>query len=284
MQKRSLAVLVALLSPVVVLAQQEPLRVNWVPGPKTVDLGSVAQLELPEGYVFLNAKDTRTLQEAMGNVPDGTEVGLVAPISDEEEWFVVFDYNEVGYIKDDDKNEIDADAILKGIRNGTEEANKVRKERGIPAIHVVGWQQQPTYDERTNNLTWGIIGRDDEGGQVVNFNVRLLGRKGFISATLVEDADKVAAARPHLDTLLESFSYKQGNRYAEFRSGDKMAKYGLAALVAGGAGAVAVKTGLFAGLLKVLAKGGKAIVLLAVAMVAGIGKFLRRLFQNDTRA
>lgn len=284
MARHALPTLVALLFPAVVLAQEAGPKVNWVSGPTTVDLGSVAQLSLPEGYVFLNAGDTRTLQEAMGNVPDGTEVGLVAPASDDENWFVVFDYNEVGHVKDDEKDKIDANAILKGIKEGTEEANKVRKEKGVSAIHVVGWQQAPTYDERTHNLTWGILGRDDDGGRVVNFNVRLLGRKGFVSATLVEDADKIVAARPHLDLLLGAFSYKQGNRYAEYRPGDKLAKYGLAALVAGGAGAAAVKTGLFAGLIKVLAKGGKAIVLAAVAVFAGLAKLLRKIFQNDTRA
>jgi uncharacterized membrane-anchored protein len=284
MRKRTFLALVTLLLPGAALAQQQAPKVNWVRGPKAVDLGSVAQLNLPAGYVFLNASDTRTLQEAMGNVPDGTEVGLVAPASDDESWFVVFDYNDVGHVKDDEKDSIDANAILKGIKEGTEEANKVRAQKGVSAIHVVGWQQAPKYDERTHNLTWAILGRDDQGGRVVNFNVRLLGREGFVSATLVDDAGKIGAARPHLDRILDAFSYKQGNRYAEFRPGDKLAKYGLAALVAGGAGAVAVKTGLLAGLFKILAKGGKAIVLLVVGAVAAIGRFLRRLFQNDTRA
>jgi len=284
MRRRTLLALVALLSPAVVLAQQQGPKVNWVVGPKTVDLGQVAQLSLPEGYVFLNAADTRTLQEAVGNVPDGKEVGLVAPASDDENWYVVFDYAQVGYIKDDEKDKIDADAILKGISQGTEEANKVRAEKGASAIHVVGWQQPPQYDESTHNLTWAIIGQDDEGGRVVNFNVRLLGRKGVVSATLVEDEAKIVAARPHLDRILSAFSYKPGSRYAEFRSGDKMAEYGLAALVAGGAGAVAAKTGLLAVLFKVLAKGGKAIVLLVAGAVAGLMSLLKRIFQNDTRA
>jgi uncharacterized membrane-anchored protein len=284
MRRRMFSALVALLFPVAALAQQQAPKVNWIRGPKTVALGSVAELALPQGYVFLSASDTRTLQEAMGNVPDGREVGLVAPASDDESWFVVFDYNDVGHVKDDEKDKIDAPAILKGIKEGTEEANKVRAQKGVSAIHVVGWQQAPTYDERTHNLTWGILGRDDQGGRVVNFNVRLLGREGYVSATLVDDADKIGAARPHLDRILDAFSYKQGNRYAEFRPGDKLAKYGLAALVAGGAGAVAVKTGLLAGLLKILAKGGKAIVVLVVGAVAAIGRFLRRIFQNDTRA
>ena len=284
MRRSMVSALVALLAPAAVLAQPEAPKVNWVEGPKTVDLGQVAQLALPEGYIFLNAEDARAMQEAMGNVPDGREVGLVAPASNDEHWFVIFDYNEVGHIRDDEKDKIDANALLGSIREGTEEANKVRVKKGASAIHVVGWQQPPKYDDRTHNLTWGIIGQDDGGDRVVNFNVRLLGRKGVISATLVDDETNIVAARPHLDRILGSFSYKQGSRYAEFRPGDKLAEYGLMALVAGGAGAVAAKTGLLAALFKVLAKGGKAIVLLVAAAVAGLVKLLKKLFQNDTTA
>jgi uncharacterized membrane-anchored protein len=59
-------------------------------------------------------------------------------------------------------------------------------------------------------------------------------------------------------------------------SGDKVAEYGLVALVAGGAGAAAAKAGLFASLFKVIAKGGKAIVLLLIGLGVGIKKMFTR--------
>ncbi len=283
--RRVLGGVVALLVTTVTLgAQEQPPKVTWLPGPGQVDLGSVAQLDLAEGYVFLNAADARKLLAAVGNVPDGSELGLVAPAADDQNWFVVFDYSEVGYVKDDDKDNIDAAAILKGIREGTEEANKVRKEKGVPGLHVIGWQQPPYYDSATHNLSWGILAKDDGGEQVVNFNVRLLGRQGYVSATLVDDAAKIAAARPHLDQIVSAFSYKSGSKYAEFRPGDKVAEYGLMALVAGGAGAAAAKTGLLAALGKVLVKACKAVVLLVVAALAAIRKLLKAVFGNDSRA
>jgi uncharacterized membrane-anchored protein len=265
-------------------AQDRAPNVNWVPGPATVDLGDVAQLDLAEGYVFLDAADAGKLLAAAGNVPDGSEVGLVAPAAEDESWFVVFDYQEVGYVRDDDKDKIDAAGILKGIREGTEEANEERKKNGIPGLHVVGWQEKPYYDASTNNLSWAILAKDDGGDQVVNFNVRLLGRRGYVSATLVDDPTKIADARPQLDGILAAFSYKSGSKYAEFRSGDKVAEYGLMALVAGGAGAAAAKTGLLAAFGKLLVKGGKAVVLLVVAAFAAVGKFLKAVFGNDRRA
>jgi len=269
--------------PSVAAAQGQGPKLEWQPGPATVDLGDVAQLDVPEGYVFLDAKGARELLEASGNVPDGTEVGLVSSAKQDESWFVVFEFNSVGYVKDDDKDTIDAKAILEGIREGTEESNKVRKERGIPGIHVVGWQQPPFYDTRTNNLSWAMLAKDDGGDEVVNFNVRLLGRRGVMSATLVDDPSKLAATRPHLDRIVSAFSYKSGHKYAEFRSGDKIAEYGLAALVAGGVGAAAAKTGLLAAMGKLLAKAGKAVVLLVVAAIAGLKKLLG-IFRNDSNA
>jgi uncharacterized membrane-anchored protein len=269
--------LVLVLAPFALRAQ-EPLPLDWQEGPQTVSLGSIAELQLESGYIFLDAKDTRTLMEDMGNTTDGTELGLVTATDEDATWFVIFEERNVGYVRDDDKDDIDADALLASIREGTEQANKVRAERGISALHVVGWQEAPRYDEASNNLTWAILGRDDDGGDVVNFNVRLLGRRGYVSATLVDDATRVVLARPHLDRVLGSFSYKTGNRYAEFREGDKIAKYGLAALVVGGAGAAAAKTGLLAGLFKLIAKGGKAVILLVVGALAAIRKILGALF------
>jgi len=267
--------------PAVLAAQDQGPKLEWVSGPAKVDLGSVAQLDLPEGYVFLDAKGARTMLEAAGNVPDGSELGLVSSAAEDENWFVVFEFDDVGYVKDDEK--IDAKGILEGIRAGTEETNKVRKERGIPGIHVVGWQQAPHYDARTHNLSWALLAKDDGGDRVVNFNVRLLGRSGVMSATLVDDPSRLAATRPHLDRIVSSFTYKSGHSYAEYRSGDKLSEYGLAALVAGGVGAAAATTGLLAAFFKLLAKGGKALVLLVIGALAGLKKLLG-VFKNDENA
>jgi uncharacterized membrane-anchored protein len=280
---RGLAVLLFVLAAPLGAQEQGP-KVNWVPGPAQVGLGEVAQLDLAAGYVFLDGKDARTLLEAAGNTPDGSEVGLVAPAAEDQNWFVIFDYSEVGYVSDAEKDKIDAAALLEGIKEGTEASNEVRKEKGVPGLHVVGWQQPPSYDAGTHNLSWAILAKDDTGDQVVNFNIRILGRRGYVSATLVDDPSKIAAARPHLDRILADFSYKSGNKYAEFRPGDKVAEYGLVALMAGGAGAAAAKTGLLASLGKVLAKAGKAVVLLVVGAIAALRKLAKSVFGNDARA
>jgi len=51
---------------------------------------------------------------------------------------------------------------------------------------------------------------------------------------------------------LAGYQFNAGEQYAEFKSGDKIAEYGLGALVLGGAAAAAAKAGLFKSLGKFL--------------------------------
>jgi uncharacterized membrane-anchored protein len=258
-----------------VAAEAQGAGVNWVKGPKTVALGNdIAELALGDQYAFAGAQDTRRLLREMGNTVDDTELGLVNPLAQDEDWMVVFEYNADGYVKDDDADEIDKDAILESYQKGTEAANEQRKSRGIPGLHVTGWFEEPHYDKATHNLVWALHAKSDDGSEVVNYNMRLLGREGFMSVTLVDEPSKLAVSKPKVEALLRGFRYKTGKSYAEWVPGDKVAQYGLVALVAGGAGAAAVKTGLLAGLMKVLAKGGKAVILLIVAAGAGLKKLL----------
>lgn len=262
---------------VAAIASADQPTPRWTQGPATVDLGSnVAKIGLGGGHAFAGPEDTRRMLQAMGNTVDNTEVGMITPTAEDQNWMLLFEYEDAGYIKDDDKDKIDKDAILDSYRRGTEEANKTRKEKGIPALHITGWFEEPHYDSRTHNLVWALRAKNEGGEEVVNYNVRLLGRNGYMSVTLVDDPAKLAESKPHVDTLLSTFEYKKGRTYAEWVPGDKVAEYGLAALVAGGAGAAAVKMGLFATLFKVIAKGGKAIVLLLLGLGAGIKKMFTR--------
>ncbi len=249
-------------------------KVQWVKGPATVDLGKdLAALEVPEGFSFANAADTRAVLEAMGNQTDGSELGLVIPDTEGQDWFVVFEWQPVGYVKDADKEKIDADELLESIQEGTEAGNEWRKENNIPALHVTGWAESPNYDAASHNLVWATLATSEgRAGQSANYNMRLLGRKGVVSVTLVESADKLDAAKPGAMALVKGFSFKEGSRYAEWKEGDKLAEYGLTGLVAAGAGVAAVKLGLFGVVAKFFGKLGKAAIALVVAVGAGISK------------
>ena len=239
-------------------------RIRWLQGPGTGQLGKMAEVYVPEGYVFADGYDTRVLMEAMQNPTSGNELGFLAART--SEWFLVFEFDEVGYIKDDEKNSLDAEAMLESIIAGNEAGNKVRAERGWAELKIVGWQQVPRYNPTTNNLEWAIQGESD-GKPLVNWNTRLLGRQGVMKVTLVTAPEALEETLPYFNDLIAGFTYTEGNRYAEYRQGDKVAKYGLTALVVGGATAVAAKTGLLKYLWKFLAVG-----------VLAAGAFLKKLF------
>lgn len=252
-------------------AQEEEVALNWIYGPNICPLGSVAEINLPAGYQFVDGDGTRLIMEWLENPTDGRELGMVMPEPTEDsglEWFVVFDFDPIGYVKDDEKDELDADAIIQSITEGTEQANQIRRERGWEEVHVLGWHTPPFYDERSNNLTWAIIGGSTTG-QSVNLSTRVLGRGGAMSADLVVGDEDLALALDGYGQLIEQLKFTSGHRYAEFREGDKVAKYGLTALIAGGAGAVAMKTGL-------LARFWKFIVFGLIAVLSAARRFLGR--------
>lgn len=217
-------------------------EVKWQEGPSIGDLSGTAEVRVPAGYVFAGANDTRILMDAMQNPTSGKEMGFIAPAG--LDWFVVFEFDGVGYVRDDEKNSLDADAMLESIKKGTEAGNEERRRRGWPIMTILGWEQKPRYNEITHNLEWAIRG-ESEADLVINYNTRLLGRSGVMRVTLVTDPTTLSPTLPKFKDLLTGFDFKQGQKYAEYRQGDKVAKYGLMALVVGGASAVAVKTGLF---------------------------------------
>ena len=244
--------------------------VNWQKGPSVGDLGSHAQVKVPEGYLFVGARDTRTIMEANHNPTTGREMGFVAPAG--EDWFAVFEFDDVGYVKDDDKDSLDETALLDSIKEGTEAGNKERLKRGWPTMTILGWETPPRYNDITHNLEWAIRAQS-EGSPVVNHNTRVLGRGGVMEVTLVTDPALLAETLPKFKTMLEGFEFKQGQRYAEFRAGDRTAAYGLTGLIVGGGTAALVKTGAFKWIWKAL-----------VAAAVGVSALIKKIFSRDKSA
>lgn len=240
-------------------------QLNWVQGPDDVDIARKATIRLKPGYTYLGADDTKVLMELMENPSSGSEY-YVGP--EDMRWFAVFAYDDSGHIKDDE--EIDSDALLASVREGTEAGNRERRKRGWAEMQILGWQYEPFYEKESNRLAWAILA-ESEGIPIVNYNTRLLGRTGVMSATLVADPETLDEAVAEFGTVLEDFEFNAGQRYAEFQPGDKVAKYGLAALVAGGAAAAVAKSGAGKGLFKMIG-------IALIALFAGVATFFKRLF------
>ena len=255
--------------------------IEWADGPAQGRLGSVAHLSVPESCRFTEAKGAKTFLELTENPTSGTEVGLLLcstateDTANSQNWFVVYEYDASGYVKDDEKTELDADKIMATLREGNAAGNKERRRRGWSELTLDGWIRPPYYAEATHNLTWATRVISD-GDTAANHSVRLLGRGGVMKVDLVTDPTGLEIVMPSFDAVVASTAFNPGNTYAEWRSGDKVAAYGLTALVAGGA---AVKLGLFGKLWKLILAGGKAIV---VGLIA-VGAWARSLFRRKSK-
>ena len=253
-------------------AQTDAVQIDWEEGPGTGEIGDIARIRIPEGFRFAGRAGVKRFMELTQNPTSGNELAVMLSPGgpNDETWFVIFEFNPIGYVKDDEKGTLDANAILKSLKAGNERGNEERRKRGWSTLDLVGWRTPPRYDPITNNLTWAIRATS-EGTEVINHSVRLLGRRGVMDADLVLSPGQVATAVPDFDSLLSGFEFVPGNRYAEWVKGDRVAQYGLTALVAGGVGAAAVKSGLLGKLWKVLVFG-------VLAVGAALKKFLSGLF------
>ena len=257
--------------------------IDWQEGPCDARLGTVARIKVPKGYHFTGSAGAAKWAELTHNVPDPNLLGVFEPIDDELGWTMVFSYEDSGHVPDDEKGSLDADAILKSIRDGTAEANNYRRSKGWDPVEVVGWKSPPAYDDETHDLVWALRNRTT-GGEGIDYNTRILGRTGVMSAELLVGNEEFDAAVPVAKKLLGDFSYLSGSKYSEWRTGDKVAQYGLTGLITGGLVVGAAKMGLLSKLGVLIAKFAKAIIIGVIALGAGIAKFFKSIFGGGSGA
>jgi len=248
--------------------------------------GAQASLNLADGYSFLPAADAqRVLTQLWDNPPDHSVLGMIIPgtdahsVLDGNSWAVVVTFVDEGYVSDQDAAKIDYNDMLKDLQQAAKDGNAERLKEGYPAIELVGWAEQPHYDATSHKLYWA---RDlqfkkadgSDQGHTLNYAIRVLGRQGYLSLNAIAPIDQLARVRADMPQVVEMAEFDTGQRYTDYKAGsDKVAAYGIAALVAGG---IAAKAGLFAKLgMMLLAL--KKFILLGVAAIGGvISKFFKR--------
>lgn len=248
--------------------ERELQALAWQNGPAEGSIGGIATIKVRDGQAFLDGPNTRRFLELNQNPPRDNHYTLAGQNSG---WFAIFSFENSGYVKDDEK--LDPEALLKSLQESDKPSNEERARLGMPPIHTAGWSVPPHYDISGKRLEWGLRLRTDSGREVINYTVRLLGRRGVTHATLVSDSQGLDRNIADFKASLTDFNFAPGERYAEFKAGDRMAEYGLGALVLGGAAAVAVKTGFGKVILKFLIVG---LIAFGGAAAAFFRKFFRR--------
>lgn len=266
---------IALVLSATALAQQDPAAqvraLGWVQAPEKGTIAGKATIGLEGGLGFLGAADTNKFMQLTGNLPR-TDAFTVA--SQEQGWFAVFSFVGDGYVKDDEK--IDAAALMEVLKENNKRGEEKRKQQGLPSLVLDGWFIPPRYDTENRRLEWATLLHTSDGSKTVNYATKVLGRSGHTSAILVSDPQNAERDIRSFKTALRGFEYVPGERYSEWKQGDKVAAYGLGALVLGGAAAVATKKGFWAVLAGALGAFWKVIVGVVIAVVAGVGSLFKK--------
>ena len=242
--------------------------------------GDIGTLDLPPTFRYLSPEDAgRLLSEGWVNPPSPPTLGMILPAGvnplSPEGWGVVVTYDKDGHVKDDDASSIKYDELLKQMQEGTASRNEERKKGGYPAMNLVGWAEAPSYDQASHKLYWAQqLHTEGTGEDGLNYNIRVLGREGVLVLNAVAGMSQIATIRNEMKQVTAFTDFSPGNRYTDFNgSTDKVAEYGLAALVAGGA---AAKLGLFGKLFALLLAFKKLLILGGAAVLSAVYKFLGR--------
>lgn len=231
---------------------------------------SNSTLIVPNDRIALIGKDSERAGILMGESSNDAIEALTYKVNLDD--LVIFENYSEGYVAIDDWEEVNPSELLASIRENTEKGNAERVRQGFEEVHVVGWMQEPTLDRKTNTVYMAIEG-SSESGSIVNSVALRLGRKGYEKIIWVTDKDAYIPYGGELEVMLLAHSFDPGFQYKDYIPGDKVAGYGIAALVAATAGGKILKaTGLFV----LFKKAGGFIIAAIAALFYKFKSFLKR--------
>lgn len=247
---------------------------KWETGAVNLN-GDMATIQVPQGMRYLNGEQSKmVLTELWGNPPSVETLGMLFPENsgplDAAAWAFNISFDALGYVSDDDAGEINYDDLLKQMKEEAQAANTEREKGGFQTIEIVGWAAAPYYDKSKNTLHWAkeIKFGDGANGNTLNYDVRILGRKGVLSLNAIGEMGQLDLIKGAIPSISSNVAFTEGNRYADFDSKvDDVAAWTLGGLVAG---KVLAKAGFFAIILKFI----KPIIIGAVALFAGLKRFI----------
>lgn len=239
-----------------------------------------AILDVPEDFKFLDKEQSnRVLVDIWGNPEDPTTLGMLFKEDESPaniSYAIEVSYSAEGYIEDEEAADIDYDDLLDEMQEDAIAINPERKKLGYPEITLVGWASEPFYDAENKKLHWAKELKFEEGEMnTLNYNVRVLGRRGYMNLNVIGEMDVLEDVQANLDPILESVEFLPGNQYSEFNPDiDEVAAYGIGGLIAG---KVLAKAGFFALILKFWK-------FIAIGVVGVFSAFRKRLFGSKTDA
>ncbi|MBE7178107.1 MAG: DUF2167 domain-containing protein [Mucilaginibacter polytrichastri] len=265
----------------IVTAQQDPIdsieasfKYEYGTIPLQNGIGSIV---IPQGFKYLDAKQAEHVLTDIWNNPkaENATMGFILPekqgVMDDNGYVFNIQYNEIGYVKDNDADDIDYSELLGELQKETEDGNAERIKAGYPAISLVGWASDPYYDKERNILHWAQeLKFGSDSAHTLNYNVRVLGRKGVLVLNAISRMRDIGTVKADIPKVLNVVQFNEGYKYANFDpSVDNVAAWTIGSLVAG---KLLAKVGFFALLLKFWK-------FILIGFVA-IGGFFKKMFRR----
>lgn len=199
------------------------------------------KLTVPEGFQFINAEQTRfILEDLWGNLEDKDVYGMLVKNGFKvsrltNDYSFVLSYSDLGYVQDNKDTDLDHADLLSTLQNNMEINNENRISHGVNTMTVKEWVLVPYYDKYKKALYWAnkiaVNGSDEE---ILNYNLRLLGRSGVIKINAVATMDQLPSIKQVLPLIISQTRFEEGQQYADFMAGkDKISNWTINELIAG---------------------------------------------------
>ncbi len=240
-------------------------------------IGGKAKIKLTDDFRYLDPANARkVLVDIWSNPPDaGSTMGMIVPkgvnFLDSNAWVAVLQWKDDGYVKDEEFASTDFDKMLKELIQAHKAGSDERVKAGYGKLELTGWAEQPHYDRATHKLYWAKAFDVDGPVQQLNYDIRVLGREGILEVSVMSAVPQLNDIKEKAPSILSMVDFTEGNRYSDYKEGDKIAEYGIAGLIAGG---VLLKSGFFKVLLTALIAGKKFVIIGVIAIAIWIKKLM----------
>lgn len=190
-------------------------NLHWKTGDVTIGEG-IAHVNVIPGFKFLDADQSKyVLHDLWGNPPREDILGMIfpengGPFADSSYAFII-SYEETGYVKDEEADKINYDDMLSDMQKSEAEANKERAQKGYEPIHIIQWAQSPYYDKNRKVLHWAKeLKFGSDSIHTLNYDVRVLGRKGILSLNAVATMAELPLVKPISAKCLQCLNLQPG--------------------------------------------------------------------------
>ena len=229
---------------------EEFYKLNWfnLDDPKNhwVEIAnSNSEVNILKSEIYLKGQENINAYSNLLFGNDTAENDLLIVDNEDYDYSIYIKYKDEGYVSIDDWKDVDPDALMQELKD-------TAKEKVVD----VKWVFEPEISDK-NYVTYSYETIWEDGHKSLETNIISLGRKGYNEVVFVFGYDDNVNAK-ELEGFAKGFAdtidFKEGFRYADYKSGDKTAAVSIGGLVAGTLG------------VKALAKAGVLTKLLAFAI------------------